>query len=771
MNAQHGVLEISFSTDWHIGTGLGQSGGLDRLLAREPIEVFDGVDADPVTWDVPYLPAKSITGMLRDAAERLAFGLDGGGEREWSNLVDLLFGSVGSSNDRGTQPRRASLSVRPGRCTDPEAAEAAFDGDRLSASRSSTSLTALGVARDHTLRIIEVGRADAVFEAPIVVMENRFVGSDSPTILSFIVVAVALVEAMGAGRRRGMGRCSVRILDLPDYRWPSLADAVETLRSAEPPIVIDESLSTNDHETSSRSGAPVPVASSTVLEIAVDIQCLTPVIATPAVQGNVVRSADHLPGRMLLPFVIERLERAGIDATGGLRRGDLSVEHGYPVINGRRSAPMPFAFSELKRSGAGEDRYWNTFLAPPPSQAKQVRSGFIASGPDGTLLRTVTNFDVRTHNSVNDEMQRPDESVGGLFTYQAIAAGSCFRVIVRCRIPDSEDDQVMAARIINALNGEASIGTSRKDDYGSVLVTASMSMEPTSGSSIPANTPFLLWCTAPVVVVDPSDLRPTPTVEAVAKALSDSIEATGVNRPVAVVKAEAVDGLADVRLRTDRIEGFHSRWGLPQPSLPVVGAGSVLRLRCDVELDAAAIATIERNGIGLRSVEGFGRVRFDPVELSLPSHRQFVDVRSSHGRRIDAARPHSAGTSVKLLERVRDVQLSQLRIPDSRGQAPTASRIGELRAQLVSGNGGPGVHPALAWLEHGSSTRTKAARWGMSLEPLRRLLSEGTGQGSLRSIVRLDDDHSLTDNEWRDGVIELLDHLSGLRKRGSDGQE
>ena len=53
-------LRICFSTDWHIGTGTGEPGGIDQLVSR---------DAD----GLPFVGAKTLTGMLRDRALQVAW--------------------------------------------------------------------------------------------------------------------------------------------------------------------------------------------------------------------------------------------------------------------------------------------------------------------------------------------------------------------------------------------------------------------------------------------------------------------------------------------------------------------------------------------------------------------------------------------------------------------------------------------------------------------------------------------------------------------------
>jgi CRISPR-associated protein Csx10 len=74
-----GTFDIALVTDWHVGTGAGRPGELDRLVAR---------DAD----DLPYIPAKTLIGVWRDGCERIAFGLDDGKYGPWCDWLDEIFG-------------------------------------------------------------------------------------------------------------------------------------------------------------------------------------------------------------------------------------------------------------------------------------------------------------------------------------------------------------------------------------------------------------------------------------------------------------------------------------------------------------------------------------------------------------------------------------------------------------------------------------------------------------------------------------------------------
>ena len=83
-------LRIRFTRDWHVGEGAGQPGHIDHIIRRDPLD------------DLPYLPAKTLTGIWRDACERIAAGLDKGQRGPWTAWLEALFGDQPNDAERST---------------------------------------------------------------------------------------------------------------------------------------------------------------------------------------------------------------------------------------------------------------------------------------------------------------------------------------------------------------------------------------------------------------------------------------------------------------------------------------------------------------------------------------------------------------------------------------------------------------------------------------------------------------------------------------------
>src|SRR5882724_73662 len=84
-------LRLKMESDWHIGAGAGRPGDVDRLVRRDEDEL-------------PFVPGKTLTGIWRDACERVALGLDDGAPGAWSRWIPFLFGDQAGQPDQELNP-------------------------------------------------------------------------------------------------------------------------------------------------------------------------------------------------------------------------------------------------------------------------------------------------------------------------------------------------------------------------------------------------------------------------------------------------------------------------------------------------------------------------------------------------------------------------------------------------------------------------------------------------------------------------------------------
>lgn len=180
-------LKIEIFDYWHVGSGHGSAGDLDAIVLRDPD-------------DLPYLPGRSLKGLLRDAcilldqceapeaevATERIFGLD----PEDDGPSDELFRDIHCSDARLPSDQRAWLNHQKNSA----AKTYLFD------SISSTALESDGVARNKSLRKIEVSlpmMLEAEIDGLSLEQEMR------------LKRALPLIRELGKGRNRGLGRCRI----------------------------------------------------------------------------------------------------------------------------------------------------------------------------------------------------------------------------------------------------------------------------------------------------------------------------------------------------------------------------------------------------------------------------------------------------------------------------------------------------------------------------------------------------------------------------------
>ena len=172
---------INFFSFWHCGSGLAAGADVDELVIKDE----DGL---------PYVPGRTMKGLLRDAATVLCRmgALDGG-------FIAQVFGTSGDDEGHG---QRSQASFTDATLTDRERKAIIAENLRagLYSSIASTAIDDEGIAKDHTLRKIQVVVPCTVHGKIFGVPEKFADGLSS---------CMAMVKRMGLGRSRGLGRCEI----------------------------------------------------------------------------------------------------------------------------------------------------------------------------------------------------------------------------------------------------------------------------------------------------------------------------------------------------------------------------------------------------------------------------------------------------------------------------------------------------------------------------------------------------------------------------------
>jgi CRISPR-associated protein Csx10 len=602
-------VRLTMESDWHIGSGLGRPGHIDRLVARDE----DGL---------PFVPAKTLRGMWRDACERLCRGLDEGQLGDWSRWVDYLFGSqpalgpndpTGRHSDPSAVPLRSAIQIRTARMAEPLRQRLARADRRLL--QALTFVKAgiqidrrSGSAQTDFLRFEELVRRGTILEAECRLTVRPPLTSELASAL--LIASTKLVERIGGKRRRGSGRCRFEIVDADMHAaiaWlqatpsPPRPQSVAPTRSAIPDTkhFID------------------PADTWLIVPLVIHLQ--GPLAVSYRTTGNIVETLDFIPGFYLLPFVTQALSGLGVDVLAAVQAGNICVLPAYPEVDGERSHPVPLAWfmpkgvSDLQQ----RDKVVNRLLQTEPTdgtQLKQLREGYISSQPATVYKPPLI---MNTHNTVEDDVQRPTQRVGGVYTYEALAPSDgtkpvVFRSELRIRTSLAQSfeqaSQTIGTNWWETLNSQITLGRSKKDDYGSVELRA---QAPRKWHHMPRSleSELFVWLVSDTLLRN-SRLRAEPTAACLAEELSRRLG-------VQLHLRDSMPGCLSELIRIRRLETWHVGWGLPRPSLVALQAGSCVVFQAAEPLDPAKLAQLEASGIGERTAEGFGQVCFNhPLIIS-----------------------------------------------------------------------------------------------------------------------------------------------------------
>lgn len=641
-------LRLEMKSDWHIGAGAGRPGDVDRLVRRDQDEL-------------PFVPGKTLTGIWRDACERVALGLDDGAPAEWSRWIPVLFGDQAGQlkeelhqahPDQLRHPLPAALSVSAARFdkklraalkAKPAAREAVtFVKPGVRINRNS------GRPAPHCLRFEEMARIGAVLYADGGIDATNWDEAQKRAALALLLAGTKLVERIGAKRRRGAGRCVLTVWDANNQQIVLCERLLQWLDTLNDPDAVPK-----PPERSSPDSAATTFAISTTdewIKCDLQIEAKSPVTITARTVGNFVETTDYIPGTYLLP-ILTRALGCHEAVRAAIANGDLVVTNATPIVGGQRGHPVPFAlFFDKLNGGLKDDKghgkgrlVYNRFHdeVDQKPQVKVYRSGYIGETAMVTLpIYETVKLSVAPHNVVLDELQRPDEAVGGIFSYQAIKPGVKLRAELRLRasllssLPDDWRER---------LQGEHRLGRSKKDDYGLVHLTIQEQKAdaPKNGHPHGNGKELIVWLLSDLLLRD-ARLRLTASVEQLRRVLEDKLQ-------IKLKVREAIkQGLRSNLSRQRRTDSWQVGWGLPRPSLVGLAAGSCIYFDVlEGSIDGnviSALKKIEEEGLGERRAEGYGQLCFND-----PLLRSRLDGLSDNRSDHQAAEKSKSGTPPDLL--------------------------------------------------------------------------------------------------------------------------
>jgi len=748
-------VQVEMLSDWHIGSGAGRSGEIDSLVKRDHN-------------DLPYIPAKTLTGILRDACELVAQGLDNNQESGiWQEWVNYLFGDQPADPNRRVelsinQPISAALSIRAAHL--PESLSKTIHSKHPTISRQLTQAITFikpgikidvnsGCAEKDCLRLEEQVRMGAILTADCTLKlpEQK---EQQETAYALLMAGAAMVERLGGNRRRGGGKCALTLLDNLEGKW---------LKWLENPA----SLPKGNEQESRQAAIPELKASQEWVSVPLQINLRSPLIISKRTVGNVVETLDYIPGTHLLRLVARRLEKLGVDLRDFITNGDLLVTNGTLEIDGEQGKPVPFALFYEKLAGGFDKRgkIYNRLVQAEPEkeQLKGYRGGYIK--PSSQPKYKTVDLTLGTHNTIEDSYQRPTREVGGVYSYEAIKTGTIFRAELRLRQNLAEILKRKNPKWWEQLQGNDSLGQSKKDDYGNVKITVPDSPKIFKREDITTNSKLYIWLLSDLLLRDKC-LRPTASVDDLATELSKKLG-------VKVTFMEENNETLNLVARQNRWDSWQVRWGLPRPSLVGFGAGTCLVFNIDKSPSTDKLVEIEAQGIGERRAEGYGQLCFNhpllteeftykeeqpeqPPEsnMSKPLNTSITD-NEAYARQIETAawreemQRQALAIACRPDERERILGFT---IEEEKSYPPM-SQLGALRSVISQLQSLGDSNKVTSWINSLSKVKSRKEKWNDgSLTKIKNLATE---PDLIWQSLRVVDDLTLT----KDAEKELQDEL------------
>ncbi|NJR61347.1 MAG: hypothetical protein HC769_22440 [Cyanobacteria bacterium CRU_2_1] len=765
--------------DWHIGSGTGRPGDVDRLIQR---------DAD----GLPYIPAKTLTGIWRDACEQVAFGLDEGiAGGQWSQWVIHLFGNQPPLEKPPIlePPRPAALSIRSAHLSKPlqnallSSPSKPLLKEAITFIKPGIQINAqTGCAEPNFLRFEELVRGGTTLETKC---QLQLLGdaTQKEAAYALLMAGTKLVERLGGKRRRGAGQCQLvvgRDLDA----WISWLEQ----HSKAPPIP-------NWSDDPGDPTLALPELTHQWQRIQLAIKTVSPLIVPCRTVGNVVETLDYIPGTQLLGLILKKLRQKNLHLDAAIAQGQIIVTNATLQINEHSSRPVPLALFSDKLGGGLEKggKVYNRLAETEhdDGQMKGERAGYLST-EGASLLYGKVEKTVETHNIISDDEQRPTEQSGGVYSYETIAPGTCLQAELRLPTWIVQQLNQQHRNWWTLLQGSAQLGQSKKDDYGLVKITVSAPevYNPTVESQ---KNHLTVWLLSDLLLRD-DRLRPTASIAALKQELEKHLNVT-------LTVRKRPESLLHFLVRQRRSDSWQVRWQLPRPSLAGLSAGSCIVFEVQLgkkgEIDQEILSRLEIQGIGERRAEGYGQLCFNSLLLAekTPSclnseHRSAVqsEVKAEKPKLLDANKDYPYARIIERAAWREAIRRSALQIagdPQRRSglfqwqpDRPTMNQLGALRSTLRS------IDDVMSWLAHLGNTDNRREKWtDESLQAIRRLVTpeESLAKGNAiwqelalpvtELCITRNAESELKKELWAEAVTTLIDACIRAHKRSLESRD
>ncbi|MCL1473245.1 RAMP superfamily CRISPR-associated protein [Argonema antarcticum] len=280
---------------------------------------------------------------------------------------------------------------------------------------------------------------------------------------------------------------------------------------------------------------------------------------------------------------------------------------------------------------------------------------------------------INIHNQRDRKRGRGTDGSGAVFRYDAIDAGQTFQSVVLC---DSEKD----AEIINLLlthpqekeQINAWLGGSQSAGYGHV--TIELLPDENNWNEVKDENN---WNEVKIDWEDRSERQNNLTITL----LSDTTlrDDYGQNTTATQELVKVVSETLGVQLKhidtyatSTIVGGFNRKWGLPLPQVAAFAAGSVFVFKSE-PLESQKVDNLERQGIGERRVDGFGRIVFNWLREESTFSAIKIDSTANSKPEEKPLSPESQEISQRMAERLLRQKLDELLLERLEANTPKDS--------------------------------------------------------------------------------------------------
>lgn len=524
-------IELELLSDTCIGSGESIAGIIDTDV------VFNSLG-------IPYIPAKRIKGVLREAAEDYALI-----DESYTNVIDDLFGKAGNdtsgrliiSNGEIENYTQYKEIIKRGKKT--EEIQSLFYEDNVKETftyvRTQTAIKAeTGIAKKNTLRNIRVLKKGLVFKFPINdIYEEQ---------LELLKGACAFAKHIGVNRNRGYGfvKMTVKEGQLKEAKSENkgidkLKDRVKYKITLQSPVILEE-----NH-----------IAGSTLLGI-----CASKYIKENRIDQNEINGTDRFSKMFLSDKVI--------------------FSNGYISTDKVNCVPTPITFMKVKNSKT--DKFINIANIDTELDKKEryvsipYQYGYMN---EEEFSGANINREVSCHHrrSEDKNVGRATEKSGEYFSYEAICSGTEFTGEI-CGSEDKLKDIIECFKSDNTIH----LGASKSAQYGKATITFS---KPNDIETEVEGENISLLFTSPMIVKNRDGIISTDK--------NDLLDELGIDN----------DLVEKVYLKTTEVGGFNTKWGLPKERTIAIKEGSVIVLK-----EQEGIEKLVNVSHGERVSEGYGRL-------------------------------------------------------------------------------------------------------------------------------------------------------------------